>query len=90
MAKTIFSINFTSSIVCLIMPGEFYKTTNPTYDTLRAIQEENAGTFGMEPVYISEVALHNTRGEIVAFAKLDKPIEKKYGDFLSFTVDIKA
>lgn len=83
-------INYTSSIVCLIMPKEFYKTTNPTYDFTKAVKEETEGTFGMDPVYISEIALHNVRGEIIAFAKLDKPIQKKYGDFLSFTIDIKA
>ena len=33
-------INYTTSIICLIMPGEFYKTTNPSYDSIRAEQEE--------------------------------------------------
>ena len=83
-------INYTTSIICIIMPKEFYKTTNPSYDTIRAAEEEAAGTNGMEPVYISEIALHNTNNEVIAFAKLDRPLKKTYSDFVSFTVDIKS
>ncbi len=83
-------INYTSSVMCLIMPGEFFRTTNQSYDQLRANQEEASSTYGMPPVYITEIGLHNTRGEVIAYAKLDRPLEKKYGDFVSFTIDLKA
>ena len=83
-------VNYTSSIICIIMPGEFFKTANPSYDSQRALMEEAAGTYGMEPVFISEIALHNNRNEIIAFAKLDRPLEKKYSDFVSFTIDLKS
>lgn len=83
-------INFTSSVMCIIMPGEFFRTTNQSYDQLRANQEEAASTYGMPPVCITEIGLHNSKGEVVAYAKLDRPIEKKYGDFVSFTIDLKA
>ena len=82
------NVEFKTSVACLIMPGEFYKTTNPTWDSRKSVQEEQAGTFGMDPIYISEIALHNSKGDIIAFAKLDRPISKTYGDFLSFNVDL--
>lgn len=83
-------INYTSSVMCIVMPGEFYRTTNPSYDLQRAQQEIDSGANGMEPVYITEIGLHNTRGEVIAYAKLDRPIEKRYADFISFTIDLKA
>ena len=83
-------VNYTTSIICMVMPGEFYKTTNPSYDSIRAAEEEEAGTNGMQPVFISEIALHNSKNEILAYAKLDRPLEKSYGDFVSFTIDIKS
>lgn len=81
-------IQYKTSVICIIMPGEFYKSTNPTYNLDKAEQEEQAGTYGMDPVYISEIALHNSEGEIIAFAKLDRPFEKYYHDFITFNIDL--
>jgi hypothetical protein len=46
-------------------------------------------------VRISEVALYGdsgsgTPGELLAYGKLDRPVEKGSGDYISFVVQIKA
>ena len=79
---------FKTSVICYIMPGEFYKSTNPSWDSKQAQMEESMGTNGYESIYISELALHNVNGEVIAYAKLDAPIKKNYGDFVAFTIDL--
>jgi len=84
------NVVFKTSVICYLMPGEFYKSTNESWDLDGAIQEEASGTNGYEPIQLSEIALHNINGEIIAYAKLDEPIQKNYGDFLAFTIDLNV
>lgn len=84
------NIVFKTSVICYIMPGEFYKSTNDSWDVDGAAIEEASSTNGYEPVFISEIALHNVNGEVIAYAKLDEPIQKSFGDFLAFTIDLNV
>lgn len=83
-------VNYKTSVICYIMPGEFYKSTNPSYDQEEAMTEEKSGTNGFDPVYISEIALHNINGDVIAYVKLDQPLEKTYSDFYAFTIDLNV
>ncbi len=83
-------VNFKTSVMCYIMPGEFFKSTNPSYDQNEALIEENNGTNGYDPVYISEIALHNIKGDVIAYAKLDHPLRKTFNDFYAFTIDLNV
>jgi len=80
------SINseYVLNVLCIADNGEFNDSTNPTYI---------AGT--NNKVRISEVALYGDNGsgepgELLAYGKLDRPVEKGNGDYLSFVVQIKA
>lgn len=54
---------YTSDIPIVLPLNEFNSTTNPTWD-------------GASSVYVSEVGIYNSNGELVAIGKLNNPIEK--------------
>jgi len=78
------SINseYVLNVLCIADGTEFNSSNNPTY-----VSPSN--------VRISEVALYGDNGsgepgELLAYGKLDRPVEKGNGDYLSFVVQIKA
>ena len=80
------SINseYVLNVLCVADTSEFNSSTNPTY----IAASDNK-------VRISEVALYGDNGsgepgELLAYGKLDRPVEKGVGDYLSFAVQIKA
>jgi len=83
-------IDFKTSVVALVFPKEFFFTTNPSWDQEKNYQEQQNGTFGYDAVAISEIGLYNATEELIAIAKLDRPLEKQYNDLITFTLDINV
>jgi len=69
------STNVYQSITCIAGRGEFGASTNPTFT-------------GIENPRITEVALYDTAGNIIAFGKLDRQQEKNINEFLALGVTI--
>ena len=81
------SINseYALNVLCVAGVNEFTDSTNLTF------------TVGVDDPRITEIALYgeNTTdptkpGELLAYGKLDRPVEKGAGDVVSFLVQIKA
>jgi hypothetical protein len=81
-------VEYKTSIIALVFPTEFFFSTNPSWDHAKNYQEQQSGTFGYDPVSISEIALYNMKGEIIAISKLDRPLVKQYNDLVTFNLDI--
>ena len=84
------NIEYKTSVVALIFPGEFFWSTNPTWDTPKNYQEQQNSTFGYDAVSISEIGLFNSKKELVSIAKLDRPLVKQYNDLVTFNLDINV
>lgn len=82
------NVEYKTSIIALVFPTEFFFTTNQSWDREKNYQEQQNGTFGYDPVSISEIALYNAKGEILAISKLDRPLVKQYNDLVTFNLDI--
>lgn len=82
------SINFRTSVVCLALPTEFVFSTNPSWNLAFNIQELDNGTNGFESVQVTEIGLYNKKNELIAVAKLDRPVEKTYTNLITFNLDI--
>ncbi len=82
------NINFRTSVVCLALPTEFVFSTNPSWNLAFNIQELNNGTNGFDPVQVTEIGLYNKNDELIAVAKLDRPVEKTYTNLITFNLDI--
>jgi len=82
------NINFRTSVVCLALPAEFVFSTNPSWNLEFNIQELDNGTNGFDPVQVTEIGLYNKNDELIAVAKLDRPVEKNYTNLITFNLDI--
>jgi hypothetical protein len=82
------NINFRTSVVCLALPTEFVFSTNPSWNLAFNIQELDNGTNGFDPVQVTEIGLYNKNSELIAVAKLDRPVEKSYTNLITFNLDI--
>lgn len=83
-------ITYKTSIIALILPNEFYWTTNPSWNLQKNYEEQQNGTSGFDPVYINEIGLYNNDRELIAMAKLDRPLKKQHDDIVTFNLDIKV
>ncbi len=81
-------IQYKTSYIALVVPGEFFISTNPSWDIAKNYIEQVNETFGYDAVSISEIGMYNSKNEMIAVAKLDRPLEKNYGDLVTFTLDI--
>jgi hypothetical protein len=83
--------SFKMTSVCIAMPQEFYLSNNPTWDKQKAIDAiNNDETFAnFDPVYITELGLYNTFGELIAVARLSEPVEKDYVNAITFEVNLE-
>ena len=85
------SIEYVKSTICVAMPQEFYLSSNPTWDLGKNIDEAIVfNSKDLDPVYITQIGLYNQANELIAVAKLDRPIEKTYFDPLVFNVQISC
>jgi len=81
-------VQYKTTYIALVVPGEFYISTNPTWDVAKNYLEQVNDTNGYDSVSVSEIAMFNAKSEMIAIAKLDQPLEKNYGDLVTFTLDI--
>ena len=88
LSFTDISINFRTSVICLALPAEFIFSTNPTWNLTYNIQELDNQTNGFEAVQITEIGLYNKNDELIAVAKMDRPVEKNYTNIITFNLDI--
>ena len=90
--STFYSIdmNYTTSVLCLAMPQEFFLSTNPTWNIDRNLTEIENETFDMDPIFITQIGLYNQIDELVAVAKLNKPVKKEYTNILTFSLNLEV
>jgi hypothetical protein len=69
------STNVYQNVTCLASRGEFGSSTNSTYT-------------GLENPRISEVGLYDSLGNLIAFGKSDKQIEKNVNELLALGIKI--
>lgn len=83
--------SFKMTSVCIAMPQEFYISNNPTWDKEKAIAQLNEETaiVNFDDVYITEVGLYNTFGELIAVAKLSEPVQKTYVNAITFEINLE-
>lgn len=81
-------INFRTSVVCLALPAEFVFSSNPSWNLDYNLQELQNGTNGFDSVQVTEIGLYNTNSELIAIAKIDRPVEKTYTNLITFNLDI--
>jgi len=82
------SIQFKTSVICLALPGEFVFSTNPSWNLTYNIQEYDNQTNGFDAVQVTEIGLYNKLNELIAVAKMDRPVEKTFTNLLTFNLDI--
>jgi hypothetical protein len=82
------NINFRTSVVCLALPGEFVFSTNPSWNLAYNLQELQNGTNGFDSVQVTEIGLYNKNSELIAVAKVDRPVEKTPTNLITFNLDI--
>lgn len=69
-----------------IGPGEFNRSTNPTYLINWKIKPE----FMLNPItYITCIGLYNNEGDCLAVAKLSKPLKKEYNTSYVIKIELK-
>lgn len=81
-------ISFKTTVVCLALPTEFVFSTNPSWDIDYNLLELQNGTNGFDPVQVTEIGLYNRNDELIAVAKLDRPVEKTYTNLITFNLEI--
>lgn len=89
LSFTDINIQFKTSVVCLALPTEFVFTSNPSWNLDYNLQELANGTNGFDPVQVTEIGLYNKKNELIAIAKLDRPVEKNYTNLITFNLDIE-
>jgi hypothetical protein len=79
-----------------VKPSSFNYTNNPTFASSSADPNSNVKntirnkTFRNDPtVYVSSIGLYNDRLELLAIAKMSKPIRKEYNNEISVTVKLE-
>lgn len=80
-----FNTEFVQHAVCVGLPNEFYQSNNPTF-----IEAYGADNLDNNPVAITEVGLYNANYELIAVAKLNKPIAKSKSSVISFDILIRV
>lgn len=83
-------ISFKTTVVCLALPTEFVFSTNPSWDIDYNLLELQNGTNGFDPVEVTEIGLYNINNELIAVAKLDRPVEKTYTNLITFNLEIEV
>lgn len=82
------SVNYKTSVICIGLPGEFYFTSNPSWDLNKNAREFNNGTNNFDSLHLTEIGLYNKNSELIAIAKLSEPVEKTFTNLLTFNMDI--
>lgn len=72
-----------------VYPGSANYTNNPTFVTGSKNELVNNRMINDPKVYITTIGLYNDVGELMAIAKMSKPIEKSFNSELSVTVKLE-
>jgi hypothetical protein len=75
---------FSQSITCVALPDEFYHSINPTFS-----EAFPQGLSNTDYVYITEIGLYNTIGDLIAIAKTSEPVKKNKLNVALFSVKLK-
>ena len=83
--------SFKMTSVCIAMPQEFFISNNPTWDKEKAISQLNSATpiVNYDDIYITEVGLYNSFGELIAVAKMSEPVLKTYVNAVTFEINLE-
>ena len=81
-------IKYLTSIVCIAMPGQFFISKNPSWPLSRNLAEISNGTTNFDSIFVTQIGLYNAHEQLIAIAKLDRPVEKTYDGILSFNMEI--
>jgi len=82
------SIRYLTSVVCIAMPGRFFISKNPTWPLSRNLAEIANQTTNFDSIFVTQIGLYNIHDQLIAVAKLDRPIEKTYDNIISFNLEI--
>jgi len=82
--------NYTTSVLCLALPREFFISTNPTWDLDRNLVEIENQTYDTDDIQVTQVGLYNIIGELIAVAKLSEPVLKTYSNILTFSLNLEV
>lgn len=81
-------VEYKTTIVTTALPGEFYFSSNPTWDYEANLNEYQLGSNNFTTTYVTEIGLYNRNNELIAIAKLDRPKEKGYINVMTFSLQI--
>jgi len=82
------SIRYLTSVVCIAMPGEFFISKNPSWPLSRNLAEISNQTTNFDSIFITQIGLYNIHEQLIAVAKLDRPVEKTYDGLINFNLQI--
>lgn len=82
------SIRYMTSIVCIAMPGEFFISKNPTWPLSKNLAEVSNNTTNFDSIFVTQIGLYNIYDQLIAVAKLDRPVEKTYDGLITFNLEI--
>lgn len=85
LSFTSFNTEFVQHTVCIALPNEFFKSSNPTF-----AEAYGADNIENNPVAITEIGLYNDKYELIAIAKSNKPLAKNKSSVLSFDITIRV
>lgn len=77
-------INMKHTYFCVVSPNEFNFSTNPTWDRVKA----NSDVADLDDIYITEIALCNEAGTVIAYGKTSEPVRKNRLETLTFKVEL--
>jgi len=81
-------VEYKTTVVTTALPGEFYFSSNPTWDFDANLSEYQLGSNNYTDTYVTEIGLYNRNDELIAIAKLDRPKLKGYTGVLTFSLQI--
>jgi len=82
------SIRYLTSVVCIAMPGQFFISKNPSWPLSRNLAEITNHTTNFDSIFVTQVGLYNVHAQLIAVAKLDRPVEKTYDGLITFNLEI--
>lgn len=88
LSYTDIDVAFKTSLVCLAMPKEFFISTNPTWNMAKNLSEVQNETYNLDSIYATQIGMYNKNFELIAVAKVDRPVEKTYTNVIVFNLDI--
>ena len=83
------SVRYLTSVLCIAMPRTFFMSRNPSWPLQRNLLESApGGTQNFDSIFVTQIGLYNAMEELIAVAKLDRPVEKTYDGIITFNLEI--